>query len=779
MSVAASESPSPLSPISLPTKPLRLDPRSLTSLPEVLSCLSALQAEESEQSSSLTELLNAREPILQSLNRLNSLVPHVDSLLNDAELLSHKVSTTAKTAERVGGRVRSLDDEMGRVREAGDRVAQVMELKSSLADLQSSIDNQDWEAATRHCARAMALPLEVISGPFAEYAVPTSESHLPPAETLQEAREKLLAIFRRNFELSSQSRDSTATSRFFKLFPAIGWEEEGLEAYATFVVDLVRVRAPASAKTSSPLYYITALTALFESIAMIVDQHQPVVEKYYGPGKMQNVAKRLLSECDRVVKGIIEGWEEERQMKRKLVDIANNPPIPMFVPINRRPPASMNPDEAAVDPREIDRVLSELAGMVGRWSLFKKFLIESLSGNDTPDLDIPENERPDSDDHVPAVHDTSYIDATESFGLFNWLITTYYIPLEVWYARTSIDKVLSSWLSFPFYALIASTTHAQAHRLSSTDVLQLPPSTTTPDDVFYILKIVVSRLLSTGSTEGVQSTFDQLRDVMEQDYIGIIKKKLDDVYRNTGASGPALRGERAERDLRVAFITMLNDLDISSSHLERLMRDLSGNQTISQHFTEVNQAAVKSHLTAFSNLAEKLRSSLRLGIEQMFNQLMRPKLRTLIPDVYKDTSYVLDDDAYSTAEYQDAVRKRFVKAWESLVDGYKDTFTDNNYRLFFGLTLDVVLRPWEKYITALKFTELGAIRFDRDLRSITAYLASQTAFGDAREKFVRLQQISTLLNLDNEEDVDEFYNSSGITWKLSSTEARAIAGLKL
>lgn len=39
----------------------------------------------------------------------------------------------------------------------------------------------------------------------------------------------------------------------------------------------------------------------------------------------------------------------------------------------------MNPEEAVVDPREIDRVLSELAGMVGRWSLFRKFLTESLS----------------------------------------------------------------------------------------------------------------------------------------------------------------------------------------------------------------------------------------------------------------------------------------------------------------------------------------------------------------------------------------------------------------
>jgi hypothetical protein len=79
----------------------------------------------------------------------------------------------------------------------------------------------------------------------------------------------------------------------------------------------------------------------------------------------------------------------------------------------------------------------------------------------------------------------------------------------------------------------------------------------------------------------------------------------------------------------------------------------------------------------------------------------------------------------------------------------------------------------------LKYTELGAVRFDRDLRAIIAYLASQTTFGDIREKFLRLQQISTLLNLDTDEDVDEFYNGSGISWKIGPHEARAIASLKI
>lgn len=88
--------------------------------------------------------------------------------------------------------------------------------------------------------------------------------------------------------------------------------------------------------------------------------------------------------------------------------------------------------------------------------------------------------------------------------------------------------------------------------------------------------------------------------------------------------------------------------------------------------------------------------------------------------------------------------------------------------MFFGLALDVLVRPWEKFVVSLKYSEvrasyhpaevfselasilqLGAIRFDHDLRAVVAYLSSQTVFGDVREKFVRLQQIGTLLNLDS------------------------------
>lgn len=331
------------------TKPIK----SLASLSDILSTLSTIQAQEAEISQSLSSLLSSREPIDAFLAQLQTLVPQIDEIHLDAALLSNKVSKTAKTAERVGGRVRSLDEEMRRVRMSVERVGLVMELKSSLSSFNSAMEAQDYDSATRHCAKAMALPIDIISGQFAEATVvswspvlfsepsnredhhqPTSDFPLPPSESLQAAREQLLDIFKREFQAASRARDSAATSRFFKLFPAVGWEEEGLQAYAAFVVDLVRSRPPVPAKrtpvlyysiypsnvvpiiVSSPLYYVASLTSLFESIAKIVDQHQPVVEKYYGNGKMSSVIGKLLNECDRVVGTLLEGWEEDRSTKR-------------------------------------------------------------------------------------------------------------------------------------------------------------------------------------------------------------------------------------------------------------------------------------------------------------------------------------------------------------------------------------------------------------------------------------------------------------------------------
>lgn len=189
-----------------------------------------------------------------------------------------------------------------------------------------------------------------MDGPFAQVAIvstesgsefnsliitkPSSDLPDPPSQTLSDARVALLGVFRKEFDAAAIARDPVAISRFFKLFPAINCPADGLAAYSDFVLDLVSRRAPPAVKStfilgylfvftdhlvaSSPVYYTAALTALYESVAGLIDQHQPIVEKYYGSGNMHTVVARLLRECDRVVTSLYDGWEEERGISRKV-----------------------------------------------------------------------------------------------------------------------------------------------------------------------------------------------------------------------------------------------------------------------------------------------------------------------------------------------------------------------------------------------------------------------------------------------------------------------------
>ena len=139
---------------------------------------------------------------------------------------------------------------------------------------------------------------------------------------------------------------------------------------------------------------------------------------------------------------------------------------------------------------------------------------------------------PPTDDEEGSLPDgLRAVESSSSKRQFEDMLKTYYIPLESWYARSALDK---------------------AHRLSSTDLLASPAVTTTPDDAFYILKAILNRLLSCGSLAAVQRTSELLRDVMDKEYIGVIKRKLDDVYRTAGPAGT--RGEKAERENRLAFL---------------------------------------------------------------------------------------------------------------------------------------------------------------------------------------------------------------------------------
>lgn len=87
-----------------------------------------------------------------------------------------------------------------------------------------------------------------------------------------------------------------------------------------------------------------------------------------------------------------------------------------------------------------------------------------------------------------------------------------------------------------------------------TDHSQVPPASTVPDLVFYILKTVLSRLINTGSVGAVGSTIKQIREVVENDYAGSIKRRLGEVYKNSSTASSVARVEKTEKEKRLSFI---------------------------------------------------------------------------------------------------------------------------------------------------------------------------------------------------------------------------------
>lgn len=171
----------------------------------------------------------------------------------------------------------------------------------------------------------------------------------------------------------------------------------------------------------------------------------------------------------------------------------------------------------------------------------------------------------------------------------------------------------------------------------------------------------------------------------------------------------------------------LNNLDTAASYTTRLLAEILASDALESSFflhSELERA--RTSLSLLRNSEEKFRTTLKSGLDHLFNQLVRPKLRPLLSEVYKDVSYKLDEDAYNEAEYRDDVRKRFVKGWDVLMSAYRvryvpsslfitartnvlarqDSLTESNFNLFFSTAVNVLVRPWESMVRGMKFTEV-------------------------------------------------------------------------
>jgi hypothetical protein len=134
-------------------------------------------------------------------------------------------------------------------------------------------------------------------------------------------------------------------------------------------------------------------------------------------------------------------------------------------------------------------------------------------------------------------------------------------------------------------------------------------------------------------------------------------------------------------------------------------------------------------------------------LEQLLNQILKPRVRPLFQDSYREVKYVLEEDEYNEADIEERFVKRFRRGFENMINVYRRTLTENNFSTLMGLILEALTLQWERIVFQTRFNQYGALRFDKDLRSVVHYLSTMTEWL-SRDRFTRLNQMSTLLNFE-------------------------------
>jgi hypothetical protein len=129
-------------------------------------------------------------------------------------------------------------------------------------------------------------------------------------QLLQEAENKLKVIVDEKYDAAVSTGDIPQAERFFKIFPLIGQHEAGLVKFSTYlccqVTDAASKNLANALSTDKSdkrwnIIFADTLIYLFETIARIIEAHQPLVETYYGHGRMFSFVKKIQNECDKQV----------------------------------------------------------------------------------------------------------------------------------------------------------------------------------------------------------------------------------------------------------------------------------------------------------------------------------------------------------------------------------------------------------------------------------------------------------------------------------------------
>ncbi|KAL7751586.1 Golgi transport complex subunit 4 [Sorochytrium milnesiophthora] len=816
-------SPSP--PLQLQQHLASLSMEDLSQLEDITMIQNALAAVANEEAKIDQELEAFLGSEKLGHQMLLDIIPQFEAIANKAAPLADVVSAIKAESDAVCGRLKELDEEQKRVQSAIQRINDIQDLKRCVVGIQSAIQAGDYEAAAGHVHRYLhfdpttlrsalddishstAVANTVASGSSASLdAAIAADANFSntaatrAAQVLADGRQQLKDVIIGKFTEATESGDERAIARFFKLFPLVGEAEMGLSKYANYVCAILSRKcqdAVHSAEQARHPAFVELLTRLYENIASLIDQHSALVETHYGPGQLIRIIQRFYQEAETQSRVILDMWSDTRHFKRLMAEVRTG----------------LSHNATTVESRDVDAVLSEIAMFSSRVQLYHDFVRTRARH----EMEVLRSDRQVN---------TALLTALES----NRLLGEDGLPLQS-SLEEYIMELLVSYIAAEEFFLQKSI--AKALELDEVDVGGHASSCV--DDTFYVLKKCLMRGISTCDIDTCCAVMQSLAQVLESDFVAALKERLSSF---TSLSSSSADGEQA----RSRYMVQLNNLDVSASYLPRLVQDAEASAVVTFRLDMVGESdasddehhgdeeaereerrasklksqrreKLSSCLISFLDLEKQVKRESKLYLDTYFGQVLKPRCLAIARELFRDivsssantmqSRYILSEEEYSRLDADYAVVARnpaFIKTFDSMMQQPKNLLTSSAYVALLLSVIETLLKECEKVLMQSRFNQLGALQFDKDIRSLASFFSAhqQAVLADAqqsggyqantswpaqqRDKFTKINQISQLLNLESVSELHDYWGSRAIapiSWRLTLADAKKVLGLRL
>lgn len=668
----------------------------------------------------LEALLDDRHGLEEELAGLSESAEVLEFVRADAEQMQRSVLSTCDLADEVSGKVRELDLAQSRVQATLSRIDAIVDRTNCIDGAKQALEVEDYETAAKFVEKFLQLDAEF-----------ETETGSEQRRQMLESKQKLETLIRRNLAASIEAKDHAKVVRFVKLYPALNLQEEGLQSYVGYLRKVVAMRAVTdyerlvkSLGSIDRADFVGVLNNIFKDIALAVEENEDLLFEVAGEEGIALAILELQEECDARGTSIVRKYVEQRKLSKLTKEIA----------VHNKHDITLLAAPEGPDPREMELHLEEM-------------MLMSQTSEDYFDFINTKFREVDAAAGSPGESNSFKFG---SFGLSVQELVGYYIVLEVYFMTETVKKAIK----------------IDEHVADGM-------TTSMVDDVFYILQSCTRRAISTSNLQSLLQIINNTAVLLNNDFSEALQRKIREpnLFLKLFSAGVASLKAGTE------VSTALNNVDVSAENVGKLKHDIEEHSF--ETFTGPGEREkVKSALRELEEIGNRYKHIGNHGMEQLANSIT-PRLRNLL-DVVGTVSYELTEVQYAENEVSDPWVQKLLHAVDVTVTWLQPLLTTNNYDSLVHLIIDTLVKRLEVLMTQKRFNQLGGLQLDRDARTLVGHFSNMTQ-RTVRDKFARLTQMATILNLEKVSEILDYWgdNSGPMTWRLTPTEVRRVLGLRV